>query len=132
MSAISAFTLAGAGAAFVDDPYPTYAALREHAPVQAIGPGSWLLTRYDDVLAAYREPTLSSDKKREFAPKFGDSPLFEHHTSSLVFNDPPLHTRVRRLLVGALNQQAIARMEAGVLALVDGLLERLAGWPSPT
>ena len=125
MSVASDFTLAAAGDAFVDDPYPTYAALREQSPVHAIGPDSWLLTRYDDVLAAYREPTLSSDKKREFAPKFGDSPLFEHHTSSLVFNDPPLHTRVRRLLVGALNQQAIARMEAGVLALVDGLLDRL-------
>ena len=76
-----------------------------------IGAGSWLVTRYDDVLALYRDTRLSSDKKREFAPKFGASPLFEHHTSSLVFNDPPLHTRVRRLLVGALNQQAIARME---------------------
>ncbi len=119
------FTLGGADAAFIDDPYPTYAALREHAPVHCIGPGSWLLTRYGDVLSAYREPTLSSDKKREFAPKFGDSALFEHHTRSLVFNDPPLHTRVRRLLVGALNQQAIARMEAGVVALVDGLLDRM-------
>jgi hypothetical protein len=125
------FTLAHAGAAFVDDPYPTYAALREHAPVHAIGPGSWLVTRYDDVLALYRDPRLSSDKQREFAPKFGASPLFEHHTSSLVFNDPPLHTRVRRLLMGALNQQAIARMEAGVVALVDGLLDRLAGLADP-
>lgn len=131
MNVVSAFTLADAGEAFVDDPYPTYALLREQSPVHAIGPGSWLLTRYDDVLAAYREPTLSSDKRREFAPKFGDSPLFEHHTSSLVFNDPPLHTRVRRLLVGALNQQAIARMEAGVLALVDGLLDRLQDVPEP-
>lgn len=131
MSTVPAFTLAGAGEAFVDDPYPTYAALRERSPVHAIGPSSWLLTRYGDVLAAYREPTLSSDKQREFAPKFGDSPLFEHHTSSLVFNDPPLHTRVRRLLVGALNQQAIARMEAGVVALVDGLLDRMQGMAEP-
>ena len=96
-----------------------------------IAPGSWLLTRYDDVLAVYRDARASSDKKREFAPKFGDSPLFEHHTSSLVFNDPPLHTRVRRLLVGALNQQAIARMEAGVVALVDGLLDRMQGLAEP-
>jgi cytochrome P450 len=131
MSTAPAFTLANAGEAFVDDPYTTYAALRERSPVHCIGPGSWLLTRYDDVLSAYREPTLSSDKKREFAPKFGDSPLFEHHTSSLVFNDPPLHTRVRRLLVGALNQQAIARMEAGVVALVDGLLDRLQDMAEP-
>jgi cytochrome P450 len=125
------FTLASAGAAFVDNPYPTYAALRQHAPVQPIGAGSWLLTRYDDVLAAYRDPRLSSDKRREFALKFGDTPLFEHHTSSLVFNDPPLHTRVRRLLVGALNQQAIARMEAGVLALVDSLIDRMQGLAEP-
>jgi cytochrome P450 len=125
------FTLATAGASFVDNPYPTYAALREHAPVQPIAAGSWLLTRYDDVLAAYRDPCLSSDKKREFAPKFGDSPLFEHHTHSLVFNDPPLHTRVRRLLLGALNQQAIAHMEAGVLALVDALIDRLQGLAEP-
>jgi hypothetical protein len=125
------FTLAGADAAFVDDPYPTYAALRRHDPVHALGPGSWLLTRYDDVLAVYRDSAASSDKKREFAPKFGDSPLFEHHTSSLVFNDPPLHTRVRRLLVGALNQQAIARMESGVATLVDGLLRRLQELPAP-
>jgi cytochrome P450 len=130
-AAARAFTLAGADAAFVDDPYPTYAALRRHDPVHALGPGSWLLTRYDDVLAVYRESAASSDKKREFAPKFGDSPLFEHHTTSLVFNDPPLHTRVRRLLVGALNQQAIARMEAGVATLVDGLLSRMQELPAP-
>ena len=126
-----AFTLAGADAAFVHDPYPTYAALRQHDPVHAIGPGSWLLTRYNDVLAVYRDPAASSDKQREFGPKFGDSPLFEHHTRSLVFNDPPLHTRVRRLLVGALNQQAIARMEPGVLTLVDGLLDDLERQAEP-
>ena len=75
-------------------------------------------------LAIYRDPRASSDKQREFAPKFGDSPLFEHHTTSLVFNDPPLHTRVRRLHDGRADQRAIARMEAGVAALVDGLLDR--------
>jgi cytochrome P450 len=42
-----------------------------------------------------------------------------------VFSDPPLHTRVRRLIMGALNQRAIARMEADVVALVDALLERM-------
>ena len=51
--------------------------------------------------------------------------MFEHHTTSLVFNDPPTHPRVRRLILGAVNQRAIARMEAGVEALVDGLLDGL-------
>ncbi|HMO49180.1 MAG TPA: hypothetical protein PKB14_24550 [Rubrivivax sp.] len=119
------FTLAGTDAAFIDDPYPTYAALREHDPVHPLGADSRLLTRCGDVLAAYREPWLSPGKKREFAPKFGATPLYEHHTHSLAFNDPPLHTRVRGLLLGALNPQAIAHMEAGVAALLDALLDRL-------
>ncbi len=94
-------------------------------------PAAGLVTRHADVLAVYRDAHASSDKQREFAPKYGDSPLYEHHTTSLVFNDPPLHTRVRRLLMGALNQRAIARMEAGVLALVDSLLDRLPTLPAP-
>ncbi|MBE7418793.1 MAG: cytochrome P450 [Ideonella sp.] len=124
------FTLAGAPPSFVDDPYPVYAALRRHSPVHPLGGNQWLLTRYDDVAALYRSAAASSDKQREFAPKFGaGTPLFEHHTTSLVFSDPPLHTRVRRLMMGALNQRAIARMEAGVVALVNTLLDRLAAQP---
>src|SRR6185295_17242423 len=56
-----------------------------------------------------------------------DTPLYEHHTTSLVFNDPPLHTRVRGLITGAMNQRAIARMEAGVVTLVDQLLDDFSG-----
>jgi cytochrome P450 len=117
---------------FVDDPYPTYAALRARVPVHGLGPGSWLLTRYAEVAAIYRSEHVSSDKQREFGPKLGaGSPIHEHHTTSLVFNDPPLHTRVRRLLMGALNQRAITRMEPALVTLVDGLLDRLADAPAP-
>ncbi len=126
------FSLARAPADFIDHPYPWYAALRQHRPVHAMAPGQWLLTRHADVAAVYRAPQASSDKRREFAPKFGPgTPLFEHHTTSLVFNDAPLHTRVRRLLLGALNQRAITRMEAGVLALVERLLDAIADQPQP-
>lgn len=120
------FQLTRAPAGFVDDPYPWYAALREHDPVHPLEGGGVFLSRYDDALAVYRDPRASSDKKIEFKPKFGDSPLYEHHTTSLVFSDPPLHTRVRRLILGALNQRAIARMEADVTRLVDALTERMA------
>ncbi len=122
-----AFRLTEVPPGFIDDPYPYYAALRAHDPVHELGPGSYFLTRYEDIVAVYRDPHASSDKKREFKPKLGDGPIYEHHTTSLVFNDPPLHTRVRRLIVGAVNQRAIARMEAGLIALVDGLLDRMAG-----
>ena len=112
---------------FYADPYPTYRALREHEPVKLMPNGSWFLTRYDDLVSAYKNTKLfSSDKKKEFAPKYGASPLFEHHTTSLVFNDPPAHTRVRRLIMGALSPRAIAEMEGDLVALVDGLLDALA------
>src|SRR4051812_35051064 len=112
---------------FYADPYPTYRALRQHAPVKLMRNGSYFLTRYDDLVTAYKATkTFSSDKKREFAPKYGASLLYEHHTTSLVFNDPPAHTRVRRLIMGALSPRAIAEMEPALIALVDGLLHRIA------
>ncbi|NPU10711.1 cytochrome P450 [Bradyrhizobium sp. 83002] len=112
---------------FYADPYPTYRALRQHAPVKRMRSGSYFLTRYDDLVTAYKvTKTFSSDKTREFAPKYGDSLLYEHHTTSLVFNDPPAHTRVRRLIMGALSPRAIAEMEPALITLVDGLLDRIA------
>src|SRR5919106_786632 len=123
---IRGFRLTAVPEDFHDDPYRYYAALREQDPVHELEPGSYFLSRYDDVVAVYRSPAASSDKKVEFKPKFGDSPLYEHHTTSLVFNDPPLHSRVRRLIMGAVNQRAIARMEAQVTRLVDALLDDMA------
>jgi cytochrome P450 len=112
---------------FYTDPYPTYRALREHEPVKRLPNGSYFLTRYDDLISAYKSTKLfSSDKKKEFAPKYGDSLLYQHHTTSLVFNDPPAHTRVRRLIMGALSPRAIAEMEPDLIGLVDRLLDALA------
>jgi cytochrome P450 len=109
---------------FYADPYPTYRALREHAPVKRMANGSYFLTRYDDLLTAYKNTrAFSSDKKKEFAPKYGASLLYDHHTTSLVFNDPPAHTRVRRLIMGALSPRAIAEMEPELKKLVDRLLD---------
>ncbi|HXO67341.1 MAG TPA: cytochrome P450 [Bradyrhizobium sp.] len=112
---------------FYANPYPTYRALRECEPVKRLPNGSYFLTRYDDLVGIYKSTKLfSSDKKREFLPKYGNSLLYEHHTTSLVFNDPPAHTRVRRLIMGALSPRAIAEMEPDLIALVDRLLDGLA------
>lgn len=121
---------------FYANPYPVYAALRESEPVRRMPDGSYLLTRYADLVAVYRNAAcFSSDKKVEFAPKYNhppfggdghDAPLYEHHTTSLVFNDPPLHTRVRKLIMGALTRRAIADMEPGLVSLVDSLLDGIA------
>src|ERR1700740_894038 len=112
---------------FYADPYPTYRALREHAPVKLLPTRSYFLTRDADLVSAYKNTSLSSsDKKKEFAPKYGASLLYEHHTTSLVFNDPPAHTRVRRLIMGALSPRAIAEMEGDLVRLVDRLLDAIA------
>ena len=123
----SGFDLRALPPDFLANPYPVYAALRESEPIKHMPDGSVLLTRHADLMAVYRDAQhFSSDKHVEFAPKYGEeSPLFEHHTTSLVFNDPPLHTRVRKLIMGALTRRAIADMEPGLISLVDSLLDRI-------
>lgn len=123
----TAFDLRALSADFLANPYPVYTTLREHEPVRHMPDGSVFLTRYADLVAVYRDAaTFSSDKHVEFAPKYGaDSALYEHHTTSLVFNDPPLHTRVRKLIMGALTRRAITDMEPGLVALVDSLLDAI-------
>jgi cytochrome P450 len=127
-----AFDLANPSPEFYHNPYATYDELRRTSPrlrfTSAAGAPTVFLSRYDDIVQTYRlnSAIASSDKKIEFSPKFGASPLFDHHTSSLVFNDAPSHTRVRKLLLGAMNQRAIHRMEEGVIRLAQGLIEPLA------
>ena len=121
------FDLSALDRAFLDDPYPTYRALREHEPVHRMADGSYFLTRYDDLVAVYRDAkTWSSDKTVQFKPEFGDSPLYEHHTTSLVFNDPPIHTRVRKLLAPAFTPRALSALQPRIEALVDRLLDAAA------
>ncbi len=125
---------------FLNNPYPVYAALREAEPFKRMPDGSYFLTRHADLVAVYRDAKVfSSDKQVEFGPKYnhapfnqppyttpdGVAPLFEHHTHSLVFNDAPRHTRVRRLIMGALTRRAIEAMEPGLVQLVDSLLDKL-------
>ena len=122
----SAFDPRNLPRSFYDNPFPTYRALLAHDPVHQCNDGSWFLTRHADLDRIYRDTTsFSSDKRAEFKPKYGDSPLLAHHTTSLVFNDPPLHTRVRKRIVGALTPRAIEHMKAGLIALVDQLLDEL-------
>jgi cytochrome P450 len=125
---------------FLNNPYPVYAALRASDPFKRMPDGSYFLTRHADLVAVYRDAKVfSSDKQVEFGPKYnhtpfneppfaspgGVAPLFEHHTNSLVFNDPPRHTRVRHLIMGALTRRAIEAMEPGLVQLVDSLLDKI-------
>ncbi len=111
---------------FYDSPYATYRALREHDPIRRLPDGGLFLTRFTDMERVYKDTaTFSSDKKVEFLPKFGRTPLYEHHTTSLIFNDPPLHTRVRKIINGALTPRTISGLEPDLIRLVDGLLDAM-------
>ncbi|WP_298838871.1 cytochrome P450 [uncultured Roseobacter sp.] len=112
---------------FHTDPGPIYDLLLDHAPVCRQPDGSFLLAAHADLNSVYRDTQLFvSDKRAVFEPKFGaGTPLFEHHTTSLVFNDPPLHTRVRRIMSSALTPRALQRMTPGLIRTVDRLLDEL-------
>ena len=112
---------------FLDDPFPTYHALRRHAPVKRMADSSVFLTRYADVDEVYHDPErYSSDKTVDFRPAMGDTPLYEHHTTSLVFNDAPYHTRVRKRLMPAFTPRALRALQPRVEAVVDEMLDSIA------
>ena len=121
------FDLAHPPAGFVENPFPHYDRLLAQSPVTPQPDGSFLICRHADLSAIYKDTDLYiSDKKQAFKPKFGaGTPLYEHHTTSLVFNDPPLHTRVRRIMTSALTPRALRAMEPGLIAAVDVLLDRM-------
>ena len=118
--------LANAPLDFTSDPYPYYDQILQETPVLLQPDGSFLVAPWTLLDEIYRDTKrFSSDKKAVFGPKYGKSPLFEHHTKSLVFNDPPLHTRVRKIIAGAMTPGAISKMEPGLELLVDHLLDQL-------
>ena len=125
VQAAKSFDLNAIDRAFIDNPYPMLSALRTHDPVHFNADGSVYLTRYDDVRQVYQNKAMSSDKKREYGKRFGQGPLFTHHTTSLIFNDPPYHTVVRKLLASAFTPRKLAEMEPLIEAIVDRLLDRL-------
>ena len=88
--------------------------------------GSVFVSRYDDIskiLGDYKN--YSSDKTIDFKPKFGDGSLYEHHTTSMVFNDPPNHTRVRRLLTPFFTPRTLKALESNMADMIDELVDEV-------
>ncbi len=126
LATIDDFDLFAPPGDFVPNAYAYFKALREQSPVHRNSDGSYILTRYEDIVSVYRDPALwSSDKRIDFKPKFGTSPLYEHHTTSLVFRDPPYHTRIRKLFQHAFTRKALAELEPRIHTLVDAYLDEL-------
>jgi pimeloyl-[acyl-carrier protein] synthase len=109
------------------DPYATYARLRGPATWNE-QMGLWLLTRYDDVRWALGEPRLSStlstpaqDLADASAHLLAD--MYTFVQSSLVFTDPPDHTRLRRLVITAFVPSVINELTGPVGDITNRLLD---------
>ena len=125
MAVQDAFDLTRLDDGFFRDPYAVYRELRDLSEPCRQPDGTHFVARYEDVSAILADhEKYGSDKIIDFKPKFGDSPLYEHHTTSLVFNDPPYHTRVRRLLTPFFTPRTLRAVEPGLDAMIDGVLDR--------
>jgi cytochrome P450 len=118
------------------DPYPFYRWLREKDPVHRSYPASgWVLTRYEDILAVLSDRAYSADERnwqryaRERArnARAGFADPYELGIASMLRIDPPDHTRLRTLVSKAFTPRAVERMRPRIEAVVDGLLDGLAG-----
>ncbi len=120
---IESFDLYNPPSDFINNVYKYYNLLREKSPIHKNSDGSYILTRYKDLVGVYRNfKVWSSDKRTEFGKKFGSSPLFEHHTTSVVFVDPPDHTRIRKIFQQAFTPKSILGLERHINKLVDSYL----------
>lgn len=112
--------------AFVADPYPTYQRLRAEDPVHHSPLGFWVLTRYEDVVAALRDPRLAKEAIAAFvAARFG-APV-PAMGLSMLDRDPPDHTRLRSLVSKAFTPRVVEGLRPRIQQIVDGLLARVEG-----
>jgi cytochrome P450 len=122
-------------AALRADPYPTYARLRRESPVAAAKVPSFgrafLITRYDDVLAAHKNPALSSDLGKRGGSGARVMPgwmprVFSTLQRSMVTTDDPDHWRLRELVHQAFTPATVERMARRIETITTELLDRAA------
>jgi cytochrome P450 len=116
--------------AFRDDPHPLLRAVRERGRVERDVVGIWLVSHHADVSAGLRSSRLSrepwrSPVYRQYRPFIADSTLERTTEHWMLFNDPPKHTRLRRLVTGAFKPPVIAALRERITALTDELLGAL-------
>jgi cytochrome P450 len=119
-----------------EDPHGYYAGLRARDPVHwAEANKAWLLTRYTDVVAAYTDPLLSSDRVRPLLESLPSrpgqqpaelAPMLETMSRWMVVTDPPAHTRLRKLANYAFRQQRVSAMGEWIGELLEQLLDDFA------
>jgi cytochrome P450 len=118
---------------FYENPYAQYAVLREHDPVHYDATqGTWLVSRYEDVLAIGRNKALTVDLAHASPGPYVDGErarlerLGGRQTKMMLRRDPPDHTRLRRQVYSRFTPKAVKALRPRLQALVDEALDRLA------
>ncbi|MEU9530066.1 cytochrome P450 [[Kitasatospora] papulosa] len=116
---------------FLQDPYPTYAAMRSACPVQAVPSGSggrlsYLVTGYAEAREALADARLSKDTSAFFADKESKRRLHPAVAHNMLSSDPPEHTRLRKLVTKAFTTGAVAELRPFIARVTDDLLDQ---WP---
>ena len=116
-------------------PNAFYQTLRSEAPVYFDAKlNMWLVSRYDDIVTVLRDPQTYSDK-HGYAAMYANG-YFEEFKQILerdgggffadaIKDDPPGHTRVRRLLENAFTAHRVATLEPGITRIIVELIEKL-------
>lgn len=104
------------------DPQPYFKALRDDDPIHLNADGSVLLTRYNDIISVWRDLTGVVNRDQAFTKKFGQGPLLEHHTTSMLFRDPPDHDRLRTIINPFFTQKSIERLRQATVDIVEKLI----------
>ena len=114
------------------DPFPVYRRLRAEAPVHwSPAYGGWLVTRYDDVSRALKDPRFSAARSEAMFDRMpadvreDTKPLQRAFKLWLLMNDPPDHTRLRGLVQKAFAPALVAGLRPRIQALVDAAIDRV-------
>ena len=110
---------------FHADPYPFYRRLRELDPVHQTPMGFWVLTRYDDCVAVLRDQRFGREEFQQMlSAVYGDATEQPALPRSMLFRDPPDHTRLRGLVSKAFTPRTIEVMRGHIQEIVDRLIGR--------
>ncbi len=111
-----------------NDPYPVYAALRSKDPVHwSTLMNAWVCTRYHDVSAILRDHRRFSNdgRNRAESSRRPRAAMESPEDASMLFLDPPDHTRLRALVNKAFTPQAIEAMEPRIRSIMSDLLDEI-------
>ncbi len=111
----------------LQDPYACYDALRAGLPRWRSESGAIVLTSYEDCLEALRNPKLGrAEEDMEIPSTFGRAERDgNRNTSTMLFLNPPDHTRIRSLVSRAFTPKRVEGMRGDFRALLDPILDRL-------